>query len=279
MIVFPNCKINLGLNVVEKRPDGFHNIETVFYEVGWRDALEAVSGQNDFEIEMSGLPLASSKKEENIIFKAYDLINQKLKLPPIKVFLHKNIPMGAGLGGGSADASFFMSLLNEKFGLKIPRSELKDLAANLGSDCPFFFENKPLYATEKGDRFEPVQLNLNSYYILVVYPGIHSNTKAAYDGILPKKPKRSVKDIIEKEPIENWKNVLFNDFEEPIFKKYPLIASVKESLYNNGAVYAAMSGSGSAVYGIFNEKPHLNWPPDYRWHLNYPLKCESIKTY
>lgn len=269
MVVFPGCKINLGLNIVEKRPDGFHNIETVFCGLKWRDVLEVLpsTSPTDIEIETSGLIIDASKKEDNIIYKAYNLLAGSHKLPPIKVFLHKTIPMGAGLGGGSSDAAFFMKLMNEKFSLNISKSQLLSLARQLGSDCAFFMENTPVFATQKGDVFEPIQLNIDKYHILTVYPGINSNTTEAYEGVVPQKPKRSIKDIILNEPIENWKNVLTNDFEKSIFKKYGEVEKLKQDLYDKGAIYASMSGSGSAVFGVFKEKPELNFPINYLWYF------------
>jgi 4-diphosphocytidyl-2-C-methyl-D-erythritol kinase len=270
MLVFPNSKINLGLNVVEKRGDGFHNIETIFYPINWCDALEIVpSNGTTFELQASGLHIEGDL-EQNILFKAYSLLKLKHKLPPFQVFLHKSIPMGAGLGGGSADAAFFLKLMNQKFGLKVTTEELTDMARQLGSDCAFFIENIPVYASRKGDVFEKINVGLGKYFLLMVYPGINSNTKEAYNGIIPSKPQRSVKEIVLNEKIDAWKNILVNDFEKSVFKKYPEIEELKSSLYKNGAIYAAMSGSGSAVFGIFEEKPELQVPENYLWHLQEP---------
>jgi 4-diphosphocytidyl-2-C-methyl-D-erythritol kinase len=267
MISFPNAKINLGLNVTEKRPDGFHNIETVFYPVGWCDCLEIVGswklevgseGKSDsgFVLTNSGLPVEGSA-EDNLIYKAWELVRKDYPVPPIKVHLHKNLPMGAGLGGGSSDAAFFIRLLNEKFELGISWGEMHHYARQLGSDCSFFISNKPAFAEGKGDQFESLRLDLSAYKIAIVYPGIHSNTKEAYAGITPAKPKTTVEDIVMKHPVEEWKNLLVNDFENSIFQKYPRIAEIKQLLYTNGAIYAGMSGSGSAVYGLFREIPEI----------------------
>ncbi len=272
MLVFPTSKINLGLHITEKRTDGFHNIETVLYNTSWKDALEVVEGGQDFDLEVSGLSINGALKQENIVYKAYKLLLDRHKLPPIMVYLHKNVPMGAGLGGGSADAAFFIKALNEKFALKMSNHEVKELVSQLGSDCAFFIGNTPVLATQKGDVFEPVKLDLNQYFIIVVYPGINSNTKEAYAGVVPQKPKISLREIMNNEPIENWKNVLVNDFEGPIFNKYPEVKNIKSLLYSKGAVYASMSGSGSAVYGIFKEKPFLELPNNYLWHLQKPIK-------
>jgi 4-diphosphocytidyl-2-C-methyl-D-erythritol kinase len=180
--------------------------------------------------------------------------------------------MGAGLGGGSANAATFINLMDRKFGLKLTLSEKITIAKEIGSDCAFFIEKNPVFAQGKGDEFEKIELNLDRYYILIVYPNIHSNTKLAYQGIVPKKSERCIKDIIENVSIEKWKDFLYNDFEKSIFKTYPEIEKIKSDLYENGAVYASMSGSGSAVYGIFNEEPEINFPESYQIHIQIPKK-------
>jgi 4-diphosphocytidyl-2-C-methyl-D-erythritol kinase len=270
MIVFPGCKINLGLNIIEKRSDGFHNISSVFYPINWCDALEVISGGNEpFKIFTSGL-IVEGSLEDNILFKAWKLIHEKANIPSLQVYLHKAIPMGAGLGGGSSDAASFIKLINEKFDLKLNAADMKSLASQLGSDCAFFIENKPVLGLEKGDVFEDINVDLSNYYILVIYPGVHSNTREAYEGVTPKKPERSVKEIITSEPVQNWKNCVFNDFEKSIFKKYPQVARLKDQLYESGALYASMSGSGSSVFGIYENKPELNLSKDYLWFLQEP---------
>ena len=259
MIVFSGSKINLGLNVLERRNDGFHNLETVFFPIKWNDALEVIESTDSQSIKLifSGYPIAGAEND-NIIVKAYDLIRKSYSVPAVKVHLHKNIPMGAGLGGGSSNASSFINLMDAKFDLKIPLSKKLEFAKQLGSDCAFFIENKPVFAKEKGDVFELVNVDLNNYYILVVYPNAHSNTKMAYQGVTPKKPQLSVKTIIETKPVEEWRTLLVNDFESSVFKNLPQIKDLKQKLYDAGAIYASMSGSGSAVYGIFRTKPNFN---------------------
>ncbi|MFL5752005.1 MAG: 4-(cytidine 5'-diphospho)-2-C-methyl-D-erythritol kinase [Bacteroidia bacterium] len=274
MIAFPNAKINLGLHVTEKRPDGFHNIETVFYPVGWRDCLEIVenreweagnekaghkstltqliSPDSQLILSQSGLHI-DGRLEDNLIYKAWKLVKQDYSVPAIRVHLHKILPMGAGLGGGSSDAAFFIRLLNDTFELGISWGEMHHYARQLGSDCSFFISNRPAFAEGKGDEYESIRLDLSAYKIAIVYPNIHSNTKEAYKGILPAKPQRSVEEIVLNHPVEEWKGILVNDFEKSIFAKYPRIAELKQLLYERGAVYASMSGSGSAVYGIFKE--------------------------
>ena len=267
MIDFPACKINLGLNITEKRSDGFHNIETVFYPVKWTDALEIiVGGDSPFELFISGIKVEGNT-EENIVFKAYKLLSENRKLPPLKVFLHKVLPMGAGLGGGSSDAAFFLKLANKQLKLNLSTEKLTEMARKLGSDCAFFIENTPVFAKGKGDEFENVKVDLSKYHILVVYPGIHCDTKGAYENAVPVIPKKSIKEIIT-QPIETWKNELVNDFEKSIFKKYPEIEKLKQQLYDSGALYASLSGSGSAVFGIFKEKPEIEFPQNYFWHLS-----------
>jgi 4-diphosphocytidyl-2-C-methyl-D-erythritol kinase len=260
MLVFSGSKINLGLNIIEKRNDGFHNIETVFYPIGWNDALEALEDTSNqgIKFEFSGLPI-EGPQNDNIIAKAYDLLKKDHPVPGVKVHLHKHIPMGAGLGGGSSNAVNFIELLDKKFDLNIPFAKKIEYAKLLGSDCAFFVENKAVFAKEKGDVFENVKVGLSAYFILVVYPNVHSNTKLAYQGVSPKKPQRSVKQIIETISIEQWKNVLKNDFEDPVFRNLPQIKDLKEKMYSNGAIYASMSGSGSAVFGIFKDAPLINF--------------------
>jgi len=255
MICFPNAKINLGLNIVEKRSDGFHNIETVFYPINWCDALEVIEnkefqkGDEKINLSLSGIAVEGNT-QDNLISKAYKLIDTAHNLPPVKVHLHKNIPMGAGLGGGSSDAAFFIKLLNDKFLLNLSANEQLNFAKQLGSDCAFFIENKPVYASGKGDVFSRVEIDLRRYCIIVVYPATHSNTALAYKGVVPFKPQKNIQSIITNE-IKNWKEDLANDFEKTIFLQHPELQNIKNTFYSKGALYASMSGSGSAVYGVF----------------------------
>lgn len=272
MISFPNCKINLGLHVVNKRADGFHDIETVFHPVTWCDALEVIEnpgGTSSFDYSQSGL-LIEGSLQGNIIFKAWQDICKITSVPPIKLHLHKNIPMGAGLGGGSSDAAFFIKLLNDKFNLALSIDQQKRIASTLGSDCAFFIENKPVMAVGRGDLFSEIKLDLSSYYILVVFPGVHSNTKEAYSGLTPTQPTYNLKEVIQNHPVHEWKDLLVNDFEKTVFKRFPEIKQLKETLYSKGAIYASMSGSGSAVYGIFDREPDIDFPPNYLNCLQKP---------
>ncbi len=255
MILFPNCKINLGLHILNKREDGFHNLETVFYPVGLKDALEIIPSShsnNEIEFSSSGITI-DGNTNDNICIKAYHLLKRDFpQLPSIKMHLHKAIPIGAGLGGGSADGVFTLQLLNTKFKLNLTIAQLINYTAQLGSDCPFFILNCPCYATGRGEILEAINLNLSSYKIVLINPVIHVDTGWAFSQLTPTLPQKSITVII-KQPIETWKAYLKNDFEEVVFKKYPVIKEIKEELYLSGAVYASMSGSGSSVYGIFDK--------------------------
>jgi 4-diphosphocytidyl-2-C-methyl-D-erythritol kinase len=255
MVVFPNAKINLGLNIISKREDGYHDLETVFYPIPVQDALEinrATNSINSFIFNTSGI-LVPGDSSTNLCVKAYELLKTKFQLPPIEMHLHKAIPMGAGLGGGSSDGAFTLLLLNKKFNLGIPEDQLISYALELGSDCPFFIRNRPCYATGRGEIMEDVAVNLSGYQLLLVNPGIHVSTKEAFAGIRPSAPKRSAREIVQ-QPIDTWKDQLLNDFEATVFGVHPELADIKESMYAHGAVYAAMTGTGSSIFGIFSKQ-------------------------
>ena len=269
MICFPNAKINIGLNIIEKRPDGFHNIESVMYPLKGIvcDALEITSPPAPLPRERgAGLTVSGNiipgNENENLCMKAYHLIKQDYpQVPAIEIHLHKAIPIGAGLGGGSADAAFFIRLLNDAFELGISWGEMHHYARQLGSDCSFFVSNKPAFAEGKGDQFESIQLDLSGYYIAVIYPNIHINTAKAYSDFDKAEGRRQkadgkLEDLIQL-PIEKWKNTIHNDFEDSVFPQHPELKKIKEKLYSFGAIYASMSGSGSAVYGIFKKEPKV----------------------
>jgi len=266
MIVFPNCKINLGLHILRKRADGFHDLETVFDPVALQDGLEIVQNAapvSDVQFTTSGLKVDASP-EENICFRAYQLVKKDFpELPSIKMHLHKVIPSGGGLGGGSSNGAFTLTLLNKKFNLQLTEEKLIDYALQLGSDCPFFIKNKPCYATGRGEKLEEISLDLSRYKMVLVNPGIHVNTKQAFSKITPSDKQTSIKEIIQR-PVVEWKNILKNDFEESVFAGHPEIKTIKEKLYGHGAVYASMSGSGSTVYGLFNKNSELQ--PDFPDH-------------
>lgn len=255
MLVYPNAKINIGLNIVEKRPDGYHNLETVFYPIGLSDVLEVEPSEScsDYSFSSSGIALGGDP-EENLIVKAYRLIQSEYDIPAVDITLIKQIPFGAGLGGGSADAAFMLKTLNEMFGLKITNRKLEKIAVELGADCPVFIKNKPVYATGIGNEFTPVKLSLKGYFLLLVKPDTHVSTPEAYSLVAPEKPVISLLESIQK-PVKEWKRLIKNDFETSVFTKYPEIGEIKNKLYETGALYASMSGSGSSVYGIFEKAP------------------------
>ena len=255
MITYPNAKINLGLNIVEKRPDGYHNLETVFYPINLQDALEVTTleGEKEYVLTTSGTPIEGDT-ESNLVVKAYKLLKQDFpEIPAIDIHMYKHIPTGAGLGGGSADAAFMIKLLNDKYKLGISIEKMEEYAAKLGADCAFFIQNKPVFASGIGNIFESIDLSLKGYYLVLVKPDIFVSTKDAFAHIKPQKPTTSLKEIIRM-PVETWRAVMKNDFEESVFQKFPEIAAIKDKLYDMGAVYASMSGSGSSVFGIFREQ-------------------------
>ena len=255
MITYPNAKINLGLNIVEKRPDGYHNLETVFYPINLQDALEVkdLEGEGEYTLKISGTPI-EGELDNNLVVKAYRLLKKDFpNMGSINIHMYKHIPTGAGLGGGSADAAFMLKLLNEKFKLNLSTEKLEEYAAILGADCAFFIQNKPVFASGIGNIFEEINLSLKGYYLVLVKPDIFVSTKDAFANIIPMKPNHSLKEIIRM-PVETWRATMKNDFENSVFKKFPEIAAIKDKLYDIGAIYASMSGSGSSVFGIFREQ-------------------------
>ena len=257
MLAYQNAKINLGLNVVERRADGYHNLETVFYPIGLCDVLnvEISEGCSDYSFSSSGIVI-DGDPETNLIVKAFRLLQNEYGLPAIDITLIKQIPFGAGLGGGSADAAFMLKILNEMFELKISPKKLEKIAATLGADCPVFIKNRPVYATGIGNVFRPIKLSLKGFFLVLVKPEIHVSTPEAYSLVVPEIPQISLFESIQK-PVKEWKNLIKNDFEKSVFAKYPQIASIKEELYKAGALYASMSGSGSSVFGIFEQEPDV----------------------
>ncbi len=251
MVIFSNAKINIGLNITERRDDGFHNIESIFYPIDLKDVLEIVKSDNGIQFTNMGI-VVDSLPEDNLIIKAYNLIAQDYDIQLVKIHLHKIIPIGAGLGGGSSNAVYMLKLLNNFFELNISNEQLTNYAKQIGSDCAFFVKNIPTFASQKGDVFSNIELDLSDYKIIVKNPSIFVSTQEAYSGIVPKKADSSLKDLINR-PISEWKNTIKNDFETEIFKKYPKIKQLKTDFYNQGAIYASMSGSGSSVYGIFEK--------------------------
>lgn len=249
LLTFPTCKINIGLRITGKRSDGFHNLESCFYPVKWGDILEIIPAA-DFRFTDSGLSIPGSL-DQNLCVKAYNLLKADFDLPPVQMHLHKIVPIGAGLGGGSADAAFTLTLLNSRFNVQLSTEQLENYARLLGSDCAFFIQNRPLYCTGKGDVFSETGVDLSGYHILLVYPNLAISTAEAYAGIKPYTTNVSLNDQLAAS-IEEWPEIIRNDFEDSLFPKYPLLGQIKQQLYEAGAVYASMSGSGSTVYGIFN---------------------------
>jgi len=254
MVVFPNCKINLGLHVLRKRTDGYHDIETVMYPVELNDALEFIPNEKD-SLTVTGITFEQKNITDNLVYKALAIIRKYKKVPPIKIHLHKAIPSGAGLGGGSSNASFMLTALNEEFNLGFSTEDLQQIALEIGSDCPFFISNIPSLSQGRGEILTALDVDISSYYIIIVSPQVHVSTAEAYSLIKPNDSRDSLSQIIEK-PITEWSKLLVNDFEEPIFKKHPILKDIKSQLYEKGALYSSMSGSGSAIYGIFNLKPN-----------------------
>jgi 4-diphosphocytidyl-2-C-methyl-D-erythritol kinase len=265
MILFPNAKINLGLNVIGKRPDGFHNIETLMYPIGLSDALEIIpSGNNEAELTVTGIPVEGDV-HSNLCMRAYSMLKEEHQIPGVTMHLHKVIPTGAGLGGGSSDGACTIRILNELFELQLTTAQMIGYARRLGSDCAFFIENKPVFATGRGDQFEPVDVDLQGYTLVVMKPPVEISTAKAYARIKPAQPLLSVKEIIGY-PVDTWAEFLKNDFEPPVIKENEIIGMFKTVLYDTGAFYVSMSGSGSAVYGLFYiAQPRLYSPGTFMW--------------
>ncbi|WP_132054379.1 4-(cytidine 5'-diphospho)-2-C-methyl-D-erythritol kinase [Pseudocnuella soli] len=264
MVLFPNCKINLGLHIVGKRPDGFHDLETIFYPLPLYDALELVHSKDGATtLQVTGITI-DAHAEDNICIKAYRLIQQTHQIPPVQIHLHKNIPSGAGLGGGSADGAFMLQLLNKKFALGLSNEQLMGLSLQLGSDCPFFIYNQPCFAQGRGERLQPVTLDLSAYAIVLVNPKIHINTGWAFAQLQPDRQHSNLLQVAQ-QPIGYWKTDMTNDFEPPVFAAYPEIAKIKETLYDAGAAYASLTGTGSTVFALFdkNTTPAFHFPQHY----------------
>lgn len=249
MVAFPPCKINLGLRVISKRPDGYHNLETCFYPVPWTDALEIIRSDS-FSFTQSGLPIPG-QQADNLCVRAYRMLQQEFQLAPVKIHLHKVLPTGAGLGGGSSDAAYTLRLLNQIFELGLATEQLNNYAAQLGSDCSFFIQDNPMLGSGRGEILSPCSVTLKGYYLVVVKPEIHISTAEAYKNVKPAKPDQVLTNVLDS-PITRWKNTLMNDFEESVFEKHPAILKIKNTLYEKGALFASMSGSGASVYGIYD---------------------------
>ncbi len=256
MIVYPNAKINIGLNVVEKRPDGYHNLETVFYPIGLQDMLEIKELEEEpvpecgYKLKVTGTVLDGSP-EDNLVVRAFKLLKHDFDIPPVSIGLYKHIPTGAGLGGGSSDAAFTIKTLNQRFKLGLTIQQMEDYCVRLGADCPFFVKDEPVFATGIGNEFHPLQLSLKGKHLVLVKPDIFVSTKDAYAKVKVQRPAVALPELLSR-PVSEWKDVVVNDFECSVFAKYPEIAAIKDQLYDIGALYASMSGSGSSVFGIFD---------------------------
>lgn len=253
MVTFPNAKINLGLNILSKREDGYHNINSCFYPIPFSDILEIVQSEV-FEFKSTGLTIPG---EGNLCVRAFEILQKDHGIRNVKIHLYKVIPIGAGLGGGSADATFTLLMLNDIFELGLSESTLESYAAQLGSDCPFFVKNQPVMARGTGTELEAFDINLKSKFLALLSPDIHVSTAEAYSGVTPKVPDLDISQIITK-PLSSWRNALSNNFEMSVFPNHPEIAQIKNQLYDLGASYASMTGSGSAVYGLFEYEPDLS---------------------
>jgi 4-diphosphocytidyl-2-C-methyl-D-erythritol kinase len=269
MISFPNAKINLGLDVIERRNDGYHNISSCFYPVPLKDILE-INLSNTFSFNISGLQIPGDQGG-NLVVKAYKILKKDFNLPPVSMHLHKNIPMQSGLGGGSSDGAYTLRMLNELFELFLDDSVISDYASMLGSDCPFFIYNVPSIITGRGEEVEEIDLDLNGYIICVVKPDVSISTPNAYQNIQPGNPAYPVSTILSDQEIGNWKEMLKNDFEKVILNIHPGLSELKSNLYEMGALYVSMTGSGSAFYGIFKDPPSFKgkFPDNYfYWMAN-----------
>ena len=263
MIFFPSAKINIGLLITGKRPDGYHDIETLFYPVGLSDALEYVVSDHDVKndiLRTTGID-TGSEPGKNLVMKTVIRLREEKSFPFLKIHLHKAIPVGAGLGGGSSDAACMLKVLNRHFRLNLDDQLLRSIALELGSDCPFFIGCTPCYATGRGEKLTPISPILAGYYLVIINPGIKISTSEAYQNCKAEAPSDSLMHLFEL-PVTEWRGAIINDFEDFAFRKHPVLGDLKNELYKSYAVFSLMSGSGSSVYGIFNEKPEL--PPKLR---------------
>lgn len=267
MLRFPNAKINIGLFITEKRTDGYHNLETIFYPVAVKDGLEIIAS-GDESVHLTGLKVEGNA-EGNLVWKAYQLLKKDFSqlVTPLEMHLHKVIPMGAGLGGGSADGAFMLTMLNDFFQLHIPQQQLESYALQLGSDCPFFIRNKPVFAKGRGEQMEAVNLNLDDYTIQLICPKLHISTANAFKGIVPQPAFFNLKEI-EGIAVQDWKQCISNDFEKTLFPHYPALAQIKNQLYEQGAIYASLSGTGATVYGIFEK--------DKKASIHLDIDCDEF---
>lgn len=270
MVTFPNAKINIGLYITGKRPDGYHNLVSCFFPAPWHDVLEVVES-NQLSFESSGFAIPGNA-DDNLCLKAYHLLAADFDLPPVSIYLLKKIPIGAGLGGGSADATFMLKACNELFNLKIEYPQLETYAGKLGSDCPFFVKNQPVIARGTGNEFEAIHLDLKGKYLVMVNPAVHVSTAEAYGGLQGYSAEPDLTTWLQM-PLPEWQTRVKNDFEASVFQQYPAIAEVKKKLYELGALYASMSGSGATVFGIFDRETEVKT----HFPKGYEVKGEWLK--
>lgn len=265
MVAFPHAKINLGLHVIRRRDDGYHDIETCFYPVPLTDILEVVPSDT-FSFSVSGIEVPGSN-DDNLCVKAYHMLVRDHGIGPAAIHLHKIIPTGAGLGGGSSDAAFALRVISEVFGRKLSREALADYASQLGSDCAFFLHDRPMMGTDRGDNLRPADVSLKGRFMVIVTPPVHIATADAYRLVKPSEHKSGLTATLAMAPITEWKQLVKNDFEDPVFSRYPAIKEVKETLYRHGAIYASLSGSGASVFGIFGSAVDLSahFPGKFYW--------------
>lgn len=255
MVSFPPCKINLGLNVIRKRADGFHDLSTCFYPVPWTDVLEIVPSK-DFTFSATGIPVPGPAAD-NLCVRAYELLKKDFHLKPVAIHLIKNVPIGAGLGGGSSDGAYALRILNEIFELSLSAERLREYAAMLGSDCAFFTENQPMMGGGRGEILSAIDVSLKGKFLIITKPEVQISTADAFSAIAPHEPAHDLRIVLENHPMSEWKDLLTNDFEKHLFTRFPVISALKQKLYAFGATYASMSGSGSAVFGLFEKETDL----------------------
>ena len=263
MITFPNAKINLGLQITEKLENGYHAINTCLFPIPWSDILE-VTPDKKTSFLSTGIPIPDNGLDD-LIVRAYKLLKKDYPLPELRIHLHKMICVGGGLGGGSSDAAFMLKLLNQEFQLYLEPDILEDYAGKLGSDCPFFIRNQPVYATGTGTELDPMDLDLTGLHLRMIYPGIHFSTQKAYTGVTPKPAPVDIRQVLGSNNFMDWRTHLINDFESSVFEASPELSTIKEQLYQSGAVYAAMTGSGSTLFGLFEQKPAKPGQIPHHW--------------
>ena len=258
MVIFPNAKINIGLSVIRKRNDGFHDIESIFYPIGLCDSLEYLETKDTSAIDIASVtysgPFPVTGKD--ICIKLTEMLRDLFSFPALRIHIHKNIPSGAGLGGGSSDAAFLLKSLNSRYSFELNQSQLEELASRIGSDCPFFIKNNPCLVTGKGEVLQEIHLSLKGYYLILIYPGTQVSTAEAYREIIPSDKSPNLRELA-REPVNQWKYLISNQFEDSVFRSYPPLSEIRKELYSMGALYASMTGSGSAIYGLFSSEVNI----------------------